>query len=245
MSAASDKYAKDVADYIKSFGIDASRPPVGVKYPDIQVTYKGITTWIEVKMNHTDNLGNTRVSYNAGEWDAAKPLDPVKKFAIKYLSESQKTEQFLKDIAKFAAKDWENMILPSTKGPLSDPKAVPYEVVKAYFKTRSQYILTVSGVDLGKLVTAHYLEAKAEPAEYMQAGDDFYMIGTTNPLKLARDIPVLGAGGSCKGDFKMRIGVRSSSSAFYEIQPEIKITNMPKSPYSLKPGTTKKNPFLK
>ena len=103
----------------------------------------------------------------------------------------------------------------------------------------------VSGVDLGKLVTAHYLEAKAEPAEYMQAGDDFYMIGTTNPLKLARDIPVLGAGGSCKGDFKMRIGVRSSSSAFYEIQPEIKITNMPKSPYSLKPGTTKKNPFLK
>jgi hypothetical protein len=56
---------------------------------------------------------------------------------------------------------------------------------------------------------------------------------------------VLGANGSCKGDFKMRIGVRSSGSAFYEIQPEIKITNMPKSLYSLKPGTTKKNPFLK
>lgn len=245
MSAASDKYEKDVADYIKSLGVNASRPPVSVKYPDIKVIHNGVETWIEVKMSHTDNLGNTRVSYNAGEWDAAKPLDPVKKFAIKYLSENQKTKQFLKDIAKFAAKDPDNMILPSTKGPLSDPKAVPYETVRAYFKTRNQYILNVPGVDLGKLVTEHYLEAKEEPAEYMQAGDDFYMIGTGNPLKLPRDIPVLGANGSCKGNFKMRIGVRSTSSAFYEIQPEIKITNMPNSPYSLKPGTTKKNPFLR
>jgi hypothetical protein len=45
------------------------------------------------------------------------------------------------------------------------------------------------------------------------------------------------------GNFKMRIGVRSSASGFYEIQPEIKITDMPTSPYSLKPGTLKKNPF--
>ena len=243
MSAASDKYEKDVAEYMKSLGVNASRPPVGVKYPDIKVEHKGANTWIEVKMNHSDNLGNTRVSYNAGKWDAAKPLDPVKNFAIKYLSESDKTKQFLKDVAKFTAKDWMNMILPSTKGPLSDAKAVSYEAMKEYFKTRNQYILNVPNVDLGKLVTEHYLQAKAEPAHYMQAGDDFYMIGTSNPLKLPRDIPVLGANGKCKGDFKMRISIRSSSSGFYEIQPEIKITNMPDSRYSLKPGTKKKNPF--
>jgi len=243
MSAASDKYEKDVADYINSLGAKAVRPVASVKYPDVLVEYKGRKAWVEVKMNHTDNLGNTRVSYKQGVWDAALPLDPVKRFAIDYLTPSNVTNKFLRDIAKFTAKDVNSMILPSTKGLLADPKAVSYKDVKEFFKTRSQYILDVPNVDLGKLVTDHYLNAKAEPAYYMQAGDDFYMIGNYNPLKLPSDIPVLGAGGSCKGNFKMRIGIRSPASAFYEIQPEIKITNMPVSPYSVKPGTKKKNPF--
>jgi len=38
----------------------------------------------------------------------------------------------------------------------------------------------------------------------------------------------------------MRVSVRSKQ---YEIQPELKVKSMPNSPYSLKPGTTKKNPF--
>ena len=245
MSAASDKYEKDVADYLKMSGVDAERPSVSVKYPDIRVNeYKSVrNTWIEVKMNHTDNLGNTRVTYMEGKWIAAAPLDPVKKFAIDYLSKNQATISFLKDIAKFAGMNWEKMILPSTKGPLKEPNAVSYETVAKYFKSKSQYILNVPNVDLGKLVTDHYLQAKAEPASYMQAGDDFYMIGTSNPLKLPRDVPVLGAGGRCKGNFKMRVGVRSTSSGFYEIQPEIKITNMENSKYSIKPGTNKLNPF--
>lgn len=245
MSAASDKYEKDVADYINNLGnVKASRPTVSVKFPDVLIEYKGTKTWLEVKMNHTDNLGNTRVSYVEGKWTAATPLDPVKSFAIEYLSKSRETQQFLKDIAKFAARDWQNMVLPSTKGLLKDPKAVSYDAVREYFKTRNQYILDVPGVDLGKLVTDHYLIAKAQPAHYLQAGDDFYKIGTKDPLNVPRDVPVLGAGrNKAEGNFKMRIGVRSTSSAFYEIQPEIKILNMGESPYSLKPGTKKKNPF--
>jgi hypothetical protein len=246
MSAASDRYEQSVANFIKSMGIDAERPSVSVKYPDVRInSFNGVqNVWIEVKMNHTDNLGNPRVSYIKGEWTAALPLDPVKEFAIQYLSSSRQTQAFLKDIAEFSAKDWKKMILPSTKGWLDEPSSVPYKDVVKYFKTRSQYILDIPNVDLGALVTGHYLKAKAEPAHYMQAGDDFYKIGTKNPLKLPADIPVLGANGSCKGNFKMRIGVRSPASGYYEIQPEIKITNMPPSLYSIMPGTTKKNPFL-
>ena len=70
----------------------------------------------------------------------------------------------------------------------------------------------------------------------MQAGDDFYMVGNTNPLKLPNDIPKL----SGTGPFKVRVATRS---AFYEIQAEVKIAKMPDSKYSLKPGTRKKNPF--
>ena len=244
MSAASDKYEHDIAKYISSLpGVKAERPPVSVKFPDVEITYKGKTFWMEVKMNHTDNLGNPRVSYTNGKWDAAKPLDPVKEFAIEYLSKSKETQAFLKDIAKFAGLDYKKMVLPSTKGPLTLANAVPYKTVVQYFKTRQQYILDIPNVDLGKLVAGHYLKAKAEPAYYLQAGDDFYIIGTQNPFGLPKDIPNIGQPRKSIGNFKMRIGVRSSASGFYEIQPEIKITDMPASPYSLKPGTRKKNPF--
>ena len=246
MSAASDKYEKDVADYVDTLpNVKAERPSVSVKYPDVKITYKNKTHWMEVKMSHTDNLGNTRVSYIKGKWTAAMPLDPIKQFAIEYLTKSSKTKEFLQDIADFSGMDWKKMTLPSTKGPLAFPEAVPYDKVAKYFKTRPQYILDVPNVDLGELVVQHYLKAKAAPAYYMQAGDDFYMLSTTNPFGLPKDIPNLGLARKCIGNFKMRIGVRSASSAFYEIQPEIKIQDMPESKYSVRPGTSKLNPFIK
>lgn len=49
----------------------------------------------------------------------------------------------------------------------------------------------------------------------MQAGDDFYRISKTDPLKLGNDIPLLAG----KGDFKVRVSTRSE---FYEVQAEIK-----------------------
>lgn len=243
-SAASDKYEQDVAEYINQMpGVNASRPKVSPKYADVLTQFNGGKTWIEVKMNHTDNLGNTRVSYIDGKWTAAQPLDPIKKFAIEYLTKSKETHQFLQNIAKHAdIPNWKNMTVPSTKGMLSKDNAVSRDQMADYFKNRTQYILNVPDVDLGELVTKHYLEAKAEPAHYLQAGDDFFMIGTKNPLKLSKNIPVLGAGGKCRGTFRMRIGVRSQ---YYEVQPEIKILNMGKSKYSIKPGTKQKNPFEK
>lgn len=247
MSAKSDQYEIDVANNINSTSTaKAERPKVSTKFPDVTLDYNGKSKhrgkriWLEVKMNHTDNLGNTRVSYVDGKWTAAQPLDPIKKFAIEYLTKDSATQKFLQDIAKVAGLDWKNMTLPSTKGLLKKDNAVPHTVVKEYFSKRAQYILDVPNVDLGQLVTDHYLTGKAEPAYYMQAGDDFYFIGKENPLSLPREIPVLGAGGRCRGNFKMRIGVRTS---FYEVQPEIKILDMGSSPYSVKPGTRKKNPF--
>jgi hypothetical protein len=82
------------------------------------------------------------------------------------------------------------------------------------------------------------LKGKAVSAHYIQAADDFYMIGNENPLNLPEDIPLL----SGIGDFKFRIGLRHTNQ-WYELQPEIKIKKMPFSPYSIKPGTNKKNPF--
>jgi hypothetical protein len=190
-------------------------------------------------MNHTDNLSNPRVYYEGGKWQTTYTT-PAAKAAVKILNESLQTEKFLKDLAKFTGIPLKSIKIPTTKGGLKEPGAVPLAIMKQYFNQPSinRYIANKENVDLGKVVTEHYTLGKTAPAYYMQAGDDFYRISDKDPFKLGDKVPLLKG----RGDFKVRIGTRSE---FYEVQAEIKITDMPDSKYSVKPGTNKLNPFTK
>ena len=236
-SAKSDKYEKDVATSInKIAGVTAERPKVSTAYSDVLLTLDGgEKTWLEVKMNHTDNLSNPRIFFDGKKWDTTYHTSAAAK-AVSIMNKSNEAKDFLKAIAKYSG--IENPTIPTTKRGLKEDTAVPLFLMKEYFDQPglNRYITTVPDVDLGKVVTDHYTTGKAEPAYYMQAGDDFYMLTTTNPFNLPKDIPVLKG----KGAFKVRIATRSE---FYEVQAEIKITTLAPSKYSLKPGTKKKNPF--
>jgi hypothetical protein len=235
-SAKSDKHEKDVADYIDAMeGMKAERPKVSAAYADVKIEKNGRSTWLEVKMNHTDNLSNPRIFFDGRKWDTTYTT-PAAKFAVEQINKSKQTKEFMDAIAKFSG--IAKPRIPTNKGGLKHKDAVPLDVMKEYFAQPgiNRYIMHVDNVDLGKLVTAHYLEGKAEPAHYMQAADDFYMVGNRNPLDLPKDIPAL----SGKGQFKIRISTRSQ---FYEVQAEIKIDKMPKSNYSALPSSNKKNPF--
>jgi len=238
MSAASDKHEKDVADHLTSIGIESTRPKVSTDYSDVLMYPRSKKIWLEVKMNHTDNLGNTRVFYDGKKWDVSRKKGtptPLKQFSIDTLNKSVDAKRFVEDLAKFA--NMREIKIPTTMGGLKDPKAVPLDVMKEFFKTRNRYIMKVPNVNMGKLVTDHYIHGKAVATYYMQAADDFYRIGSHNPLGLSNQIPMLAG----MGEFKMRISTRSR---FYEVQPEVKIMKMPVSGYSVNPGSKKKNPFL-
>lgn len=240
MSAASDKYEKDVADNVDKIpGVTAIRPPGDTAYADVKITYKKTTSWMEVKMNHTDNLSNPRVYYENGMWKTTYKT-PSAKAAVDILNKDPKTKKFIQDIAKFSGIPLKQLKIPTTKGGLKEEGAVPLHIMKKYFDQPSvnRYIANSENMNLGKIVTEHYTKGKAEPAYYMQAGDDFYRISNKDPFALGASIPLL----SGSGDFKVRVATRSE---FYEVQAEIKIAKMPDSKYSLKPGTKKKNPFLK
>jgi hypothetical protein len=235
-SANSDQYEKNVADYINTLeGINAERPRVSAKYADVKLERDGNTTWLEVKMNHTDNLSNPRIFFDGNKWDTTYNT-PAAKFAVKHINKSKQAKDFIDSIAKFSG--IKKPKIPTTKSGLKDSNAIPLDVMKEYFSQPgvNRYIMSMENVDLGKLVTDHYLLGKAEPAQYMQAADDFYMIGKTNPLKVPNNVPVL----SGAGPFRIRIATRSQ---FYEVQAEVKITQMPSSKYSLMPASKKKNPF--
>ena len=240
MSATSDKYEKDVATSINKIpGVKAERPSVGVDYPDVKINFKKQETWLEVKMNHTDNLSNPRVFYHNGKWQTTYKT-PAAKAAVDILNKSDQTKKFLKDLSKFTGIPLAQIKIPTTKGGLNEPGAVPLAIMKKYFDQPNvnRYIAASDNMDLGKVVTEHYTQGKTAPAYYMQAGDDFYRISNKDPFKLGTTIPLL----SGSGEFKVRIGTRSE---FYEVQAEIKIKKMPTSKYSCMPGTSKKNPFVK
>jgi hypothetical protein len=240
MSAASDKYERDVAENIDRIpGVKAERPSVGTDYPDVKLTYNNKKTWLEVKMSHTDNLSNPRMFYKNGKWQTTYKT-PAAGAAVKILNESSMTKKFLEEISKFSGIPMKDLKIPTSKSGLNEPGAVPLHIMKAYFSKPNvnRYIANKENEDLGKVVTDHYTIGKTEPAYYMQAGDDFYKISDKDPFGLGSRIPLLKG----RGDFKVRIGTRSE---FYEVQAEIKIKEMPTSDYSLKPQSKKKNPFLK
>jgi hypothetical protein len=243
MSAASDKYEKDIAKAINSIpGVVAKRPSADVGLSDVLIekyNNKVADVWLEVKMSHTDNMSNPRVYYERGEWKTTYST-PAAKAAVQILNNSAQAKQFIENISKFSGIPKNIIKIPTSKGGLKQEGAVPLRVMKSYFDQPSinRYIANEEDYNLGKLVTEHYTIGKKQPAHYMQAGDDFYMISKTNPLLLYNDIPVL----TGNGDFKVRVSTRSE---FYEVQAEIKIKKMPVSKYSVKPGTKKKNPFLR
>jgi len=241
-SKASDAFEFNVANAINSIAsnISADRPSVGTQFADVLVTVDGQTSWLEVKMNSSDNLSNPRVFYDGSSWGTTYKT-PTAEYAVNLLNNSPDAQRFVDEIAEFSGID--NPALPTTKGGLKNPNAVPLEVMREFVEGRgNRYIASENDVDIGSLVTQHYTLGKAEPANYMQSGDSFYLVGAADPFGLnaanGGGIPTLGG----TGDFKMRVSTRSK---FYEIQAEIKIKafNPATSAYSVLGGSKKKNPF--
>ena len=208
---------------------------------DVRIDAPGVVTYLEAKMGHKDNLANPRIFFLGGAWRTTYAT-PVANKAVTLANSSPDAAQFLDDLRDFVGSV--DIAVPTTKGGLKNPNAVPLETMRQFVDQRgSRYFTKEEDIDIGDLVTQHYLLGKDEPAHYLQAGDDLYLIGPEDPLGLqgvmpeGEKIPVL----SGKGDFKLRVSTRSE---FYEVQAEIKIKEFtpPSSPASVF-GGDKINPF--
>jgi hypothetical protein len=244
-SPASDAFEQSVAKSInsqfKDKGITATRPPADTSLPDVLVSVSDVgDSFIEVKMSHTDNLANPRVFFDGAKWVTTYKT-PVAKYAVELLNSSDQAKAFINDLKKFLKR--KNVVLSTTRAGIREPGVVTLdEMVKFVTKRGSRYVVVEPDVNLGKLVTQHYTVGKSQAAHYLQAKDDFYMIGNADALGLnaanGGGIPTL----SGTGEFKVRVSTRSE---FYEIQTELKIKHYdpPSSPYSVLKGTKKVNPF--
>ena len=231
-------YEQEVASYINSLpNVSAERPSTGTSFSDVVITYKDSRVWLEVKMNHEDNLSNPRVFYNEQQWKTTYKTVAATE-GVKLLNLSEDASKFVDLISDFSKISKDKLFIPTTRGTVNAENAVNLKMMKDFIQHYEieQYILKQDHVDLGEIVTKHYTEGKLEPVYYMQAGDDFYRISDKDPLGFGDQIPLIEG----VGTFKVRIGIRSR---FYENQVEIKIKCLKNSKFSLKPGTLKDNPF--
>lgn len=235
MSKASDLFELQIAYFINKIPyLKASRPNVAVSYSDVYVEYLDSpnTSWVEVKMSHTDNLGNPRVYYQDSEWKTNYST-PIAKAGIDLLNSTDSAQDFLSDLKKFVGSD--DISIPTTKGGLKLINSIPLNVMKEFLNGRNQYIAEVENIDLTEFVRLHYLEEKAEPAHYLQAGDDFYRLGE-NTLGVIDSVPDIKG----TGHLKARVSARSN---FYEVNIEMKMKEMEKSNFSVLEYTDKDSPW--
>lgn len=207
----------------------------GTDYSDVLINYNQQRAWLEVKMNHKDNLVNPRVYYHQNAWKT-RYTTPVAGYIVDQLNKSQSALDFVYSISHHSGMAYESIYIPTNRSEMDTPDAVPRDKMRSFCKANGSYIMDYQNIDISHLVTTHYTIGKTEPAYYMQAGDDFFLISNTNPLGLSSSIPQFSGVG------KMRVRV-SNRTKFYEVQAEVKVQEMLSSPYSLLPNTNKLNPF--
>lgn len=237
MSKASDRHEHLIAAHLNSMdNVTAVRPIAGTDYSDVLINYNQQESWLEVKMSHRDNLVNPRVYYQQNAWKT-RYSTPVAGYIVDQLNKSQSALDFVYSISHYCGMAYESIYIPTNKSEMTAENAVPRDKMRSFCKMNSSYILDHRDIDISHLVTSHYTLGKTQPAYYMQAGDDFFLISNTNPLGLSSDIPQF------SGIGKMRVRV-SNRSQFYEVQAEVKVQQMLSSPYSILPNSSKINPFL-
>lgn len=244
MSKKSDLFEHFVANKLKEIlgNSNSERPKTDTHHSDIKfrINENMPWYWLEVKMNTTDNLANYRFFYENNSWKSSN-LGKVASFIHGELNTNDKSLQFVNNIKEISKN--ENPLIKGISGKSTPINHISHSIIKNYFKTdtyknyyniENNYILNVPNVNIGELVTNHYLNEKAFPVYYLQAGNNLYMFGNTNPLGI--NVPQF----SGYGDLKVRVSVRSR---FYEIQSEIKINNVEESPCSILEQKSKKNPI--
>lgn len=256
--------AKIIDNWLKKnkSSLRAKRPDVSPHYADVAIIDpnkgdRGWFAWVEVKMNLTDNLANSRIKYDGTKWfsNGVSQMfcDDFLNQGGKYYKEAQ---NFIKMLAKILGKKPKDIKLSDSAMP---GKLTQEEILKVqdylYKNNLTKNIIPDKEVDATKYVSYHYAYDKGVPGDitpvaYIQLGDNFlrfpkdYLGKNFDPLKFGNSVPIL----SINGHLAIRLSVRSQK---YEILPTLKAYSITQgglnadSNYSFAPGSSKDYPPFK
>lgn len=264
-SKVSDDFERSVADNINKLSSDyhAERPISDNRYSDVIVTRNdGVTSWLEVKMDHRAGVGSPRVYYSdyEGGWNTTYS-SPAASYCVDMLNKSQDAKKWITDFKKWLCNELKTtknkklleviykkkesgeykpsdlkIVIPTTGGGLKQHGAIPFNIMYKYVEDNNKRYIVTSKMDLSKLIEDHYTKGKAEPTYYIQAGDDLYRLSNKDPFKWK--VPKLK---SPDGTVSVRLSMKKEK--LYEVQVDIKTHSINSSPFSLKPSSNKKSPL--
>lgn len=245
-SPKSDAFEKKVASAINKVklpGLSAVQSGGDTRFADVRVSFNDIEAYVEAKMSHTDPAGGNPRFFVMDDEFISDYDTPTARLGEELLNSSPEARAWL-NLVKFYMGYEENepIDIGAYMGAIDD-KEIIEAIKKASRDLGSQYIMKSEIMSFTELVTGHYVEGKAAPTDYIQMGDDFYLIGTNDPLGLRSankkvknpNIPML----TGQGQYKVRVSFRTNEM---EIFPELKISEPPTSDYSVF-GGKKINPF--
>jgi hypothetical protein len=243
-SNVSSQFEKSVANAINSSkvrGLSAVQSGGDTRFADVKVDFRDTLAYVEAKMGHGDPAGgNPRFLVFEDEFMSDYDT-PTARLGEELLNSSPEAKSWI-NLVKFHL-GYDKSDLLDIESQESDSSIID-AVRKAAKDLGNQYIMKSDDMSLTSVVTGHYTQGKDFPTNYIQMGNDFYLIGSSDPLGLKAanialgnpPIPVL----TGRGQFKVRASFRTK---FMEIFPEIKISESPESMYSVFGDGNKINPF--
>lgn len=241
----SSQFERMIAIELNSNGIHAEPTGDTTSLPDVKVEIDNVVSYVEVKMSHEAQLVSSRFKFDGDRWvSAGGKHSPFITYIEKELNSSPDVKKFVDDLKEYISSvrktkvDRIKIVTSSSVVAAKDPEIVNRDEMEGFIRSssRDQYIFKKDNVDVTDLVQGHYLEGKSSPADYMQMGDDFYVMGHNNPLGVPDDVPQF----TGFGRVAIRLGMRTKR---YEVQPDVKTKKPPKSPYSIMQQSGKKFPF--
>ena len=229
---ASNKRERELLPHYNSLNnnILIQRPNVSDKYADFKVIdlLTGKNSWLEDKSHKGDRLMNVGAKYFNGSWIFNGNSNKFTKQITPLLNEA----------AKDFIEEFNVTIFDGNKDQLF------IDLLNAQRNGRKVAITDKIHIsNMGELISDYYNNSKAEPCHYIQMGDNFYLLGSDNPLELSKDIPLLKG----EGFFSLRFCINNIKGVAKSVRtkPEVMFNHklLKDSPYSMMEGTEKINPF--
>lgn len=208
------------------------------KKSDINISYKGISTYIEVKMNYRAQFGTPRMKYERGKWTGVSD-NPICGFVSEKVNNNNTQKDLIRSIEISEGKKncWIGYNISHYKNYLSQTEIpdrninlmLTYNGIKRRMEEAgNQYIYPTEISDtIVPCLLSYYIK---KGALFSQIGDNFYKLAdidcTTYGIK--NEVPLL----KCDAKFDVRFTFRKKNQ-WIETIPTIKLLNLPESKYSI------------
>lgn len=226
------QYEKNAAKVLKPLGIvpkNFSPAGAGSDIPDLMIQKDGKQAGCELKITAA-SAGSLVMKYDSGKWSIGKPgeKDDEKLFIIELAKEV--------GILDRISREWKNEPLKGTGLSQKTKDELATLSKRERYERDLKLFKDIKGEIPATKIEDYYNKKKTY---YVNIGTDgFYLLGSSNPLKL-KDIPRFGT--AAKATYRARVQYKGKDNYQFTFEMQFSVPAGKRSPYNIAPVTSKNN----